>query len=69
MNAQRAFFSGVTAELAPMSLSSLAEALGVHPSTVSRATKGKFLQCRQGTYPCGTFSAGQWASRAPRSRR
>lgn len=55
MNAQRAFFSGVTAELAPMSLSSLAEALGVHPSTVSRATKGKFLQCRQGTYPLRYF--------------
>ena len=55
LNAQRAFFSGVTAELAPMSLSSLAEALGVHPSTVSRATKGKFLQCRQGTYPLRYF--------------
>lgn len=55
LNAQRAFFSGVTAELAPMSLSSLAEALGVHPSTVSRATKGKFLQCRQGIYPLRYF--------------
>ena len=53
--AQRPFFSGVTGELAPMSLSSLAEALGVHPSTVSRATRGKFLQCRQGTYPLRYF--------------
>ena len=38
-----------------MSLSSLAEALGVHPSTISRATRGKFLQCRQGTYPLRYF--------------
>ena len=38
-----------------MSLSSLAEALAVHPSTVSRATRGKFLQCRQGTYPLRYF--------------
>ena len=38
-----------------MSLCSLAEALGVHPSTISRATRGKFLQCRQGTYPLRYF--------------
>ena len=38
-----------------MSLSSLAEALSVHPSTISRATRGKFLQCRQGTYPLRYF--------------
>ena len=55
LEAQRAFFSGETPELAPMSLSSLAEALSVHPSTISRATKGKFLQCRQGTYPLRYF--------------
>ena len=55
MEAQRAFFSGETPELAPMSLSSLAEALSVHPSTISRATKGKILQCRQGTYPLRNF--------------
>lgn len=55
LNAQRAFFAGQTAELAPMNLTSLAEALGVHPSTVSRATRGKYLQCRQGTYPLRYF--------------
>ena len=55
LEAQRPFFSGETHELSPMSLSSLAEALAVHPSTVSRATRGKFLQCRQGTYPLRYF--------------
>lgn len=55
LDAQRSFFAGETGELAPMSLSSLAEALDVHPSTVSRATRGKFLQCRQGTYPLRYF--------------
>ncbi len=55
LEAQLSFFSGETGELAPMSLSSLASAISVHPSTISRATRGKFLQCRQGTYPLRYF--------------
>lgn len=55
LEAQRPFFAGKTGELAPMTLSSLADALEVHPSTISRATRGKFLQCRQGTYPLRYF--------------
>ena len=27
----------------------------LHPSTVSRAVRGKYLQCRQGTYPLRYF--------------
>lgn len=38
-----------------MNLSSLAEALELHPSTVSRAVRDKYLQCRQGTYPLRYF--------------
>ena len=53
--AQRPFFSGETAQLAPMTLSQLAERLELHPSTVSRAVRGKYLQCRQGTYPLRYF--------------
>lgn len=53
--AQRPFFAGETGTLAPMSLSSLAEMLEVHPSTISRTTRGKYLQCRQGTYPLRYF--------------
>ena len=55
LDTQRAFFEGRTTELAPMSLSSLAEILELHSSTVSRAVRDKFLQCRQGTYPLRYF--------------
>lgn len=55
LEAQRPFFTGETQALAPMTLSALAERLGLHPSTVSRAVRGKYLQCRQGTYPLRYF--------------
>ena len=55
LEAQLPFFSGRTGDLTPMSLTSLAEALELHPSTISRATQGKYLQCRQGTYPLRYF--------------
>ena len=55
LETQRPFFAGETTELAPMTLSSLAEALELHPSTISRATHGKYLQCRSGTYPLRYF--------------
>ena len=55
LEAQRPFFSGQTTALAPMSLSTLADSLELHPSTISRAVRGKYLQCRQGTYPLRYF--------------
>lgn len=55
LEAQRPFFAGETGSLAPMTLSALAERLELHPSTVSRAVRGKYLQCRQGTYPLRYF--------------
>ena len=55
LDAQHSFFEGATTELTPMNLSSLAEALELHPSTVSRAVRDKYLQCRQGTYPLRYF--------------
>ena len=55
LDVQRPFFSGQTAELSPMKLSSLAETLDLHPSTVSRAVRDKYLQCRQGIYPLRYF--------------
>ena len=55
LETQRPFFTGQTRELTPMKLTSLAQALAVHPSTVSRALHGKYLQCRQGTYPLRYF--------------
>ncbi len=55
LEAQRPFFTGETGALAPMTLSALAEGLELHPSTVSRAVRGKYLQCRRGTYPLRYF--------------
>lgn len=55
LEAQRPFFAGETGALAPMTLSQLAERLELHPSTVSRAVRGKYLQCRQGAYPLRYF--------------
>lgn len=53
--AQLPFFSGESDSLSPMNLSSLAETLHLHPSTISRTVHGKYLQCRQGTYPMRYF--------------
>ncbi len=53
--AQGDFFSGRSGALRPMSLATLAEAVALHPSTVSRTVRGKYLQCRQGTYPLRYF--------------
>lgn len=55
LETQRGFFAGNTTELAPMKLVSLADQIGVHPSTVSRALRGKYLQCRQGTFAMRYF--------------
>ncbi len=55
LEVQRPFFTGETSALAPMTLSALAGNLELHPSTVSRAVRGKYLQCRQGTYPLRYF--------------
>lgn len=55
LEVQRPFFEGVTNELAPMTLSDLAEMLNLHTSTVSRALKDKYLQCKSGTFPMRYF--------------
>lgn len=65
LEAQRPFFAGETGLLSPMSLSSLAEMLELHPSTISRATRGKYLQCRQGTYPLRYFFSRAVSARGP----
>ena len=55
LETQRAFFAGQTTELVPMTMVTLAERLHLHPSTVSRATREKYLQCRQGVFPLSYF--------------
>lgn len=55
---QTAFFAGETYELLPLSATELASELALHPSTVSRALRGKYLQCRQGLFPLRYFCSG-----------
>ncbi|MCI9376565.1 MAG: RNA polymerase sigma-54 factor, partial [Oscillibacter sp.] len=55
LEAQRPFFAGKTGELLPLSLSALSDEMELHPSTISRAVRDKYLQCRQGTYPLRYF--------------
>ena len=51
---QSAFFSG-QGVLMPLTATEVAETLQVHPTTVYRAIRGKYLRCDQGTFPLSTF--------------
>ena len=65
LEVQQAFFAGQTTELAPMTMVTLAERLHLHPSTGSRATREKYLQCRQGTYPLRYFFSRALGEQGP----
>lgn len=54
---QQAFFQNGKGYRRPMKLSDIAESLGVHESTISRAMKGKYLQCAWGIFPLNYFLA------------
>lgn len=61
---QREFFEKGIAYLRPMTMMQIAEVVGVHETTVSRAVSGKYLQCPQGIFEMKYFftSAIQTAS-------
>lgn len=52
---QQGFFVGGPARLTTLSLSDVARDLELHESTVSRAVRGKYLQCDQGVFPLRYF--------------
>ena len=52
---QEAFFRKGPGHLVPMTLADVAEKVGVHESTVSRAVKDKYIQCAAGVYPLSYF--------------
>ena len=52
---QREFFRRGPGHLMPLTLEDIAGLLQIHESTVSRALKGKYLQCSWGVYPLAYF--------------
>lgn len=52
---QELFFSMGPGHLKPMRLADVAEIVGIHESTVSRAVRDKYLQCSWGVYPMNYF--------------
>lgn len=52
---QKDFFEYGAVKLKPLVLREIAEELGIHESTVSRITTGKYLTCSRGTYELKFF--------------
>lgn len=52
---QMEFFKSGRKSLKSLTQKQAAQELGVHPSTISRAVKDKYLQCAWGTYPLSFF--------------
>lgn len=52
---QRDFFFGGQAHLKPLSMKETANALGVHPSTITRCVKDKYIETPQGVFPLKQF--------------
>ena len=71
---QRTFFEGSTKTSAALTMTELAEELGVHISTISRAVAGKYLRCDTGTFPLSHFfsrtlgASGDLSVRSARAR-
>ena len=59
---QKLFFENGTGNIKPLKMSDIAENLSVHPSTISRAIKGKYLQCDFGVFSYRHFFSNEIAS-------
>jgi RNA polymerase sigma-54 factor len=55
---QKEFFEKGSLYLKPLPMASIAEKVGVHVATVSRAVAGKYVQCPQGILPLRSFFSG-----------
>lgn len=55
---QKEFFEKGRAALKPLTMKEIAEELGIHESTVSRAVNGKYMQSSQGVYELRYFFSG-----------
>ena len=61
---QEAFFVGGVRHLKPLTLARVAEAIGMHESTVSRVTSNKYLSCARGVFELKYFFTSGIASTA-----
>lgn len=52
---QEGFFAHGVSQLRPLNLKQVADAIGMHESTVSRVTAGKYLACPRGTFELKYF--------------
>jgi RNA polymerase sigma-54 factor len=59
---QDGFFRKGVSELRPLTLRTVAEAIGMHESTVSRVTSNKYLSCERGTFELKFFFTSGVAS-------
>ena len=54
---QREFFESSSFPIRPCSMTDVARRMGVHPSTVSRTVKDKYISCCRGVFPMSSFFA------------
>ncbi|NBC37059.1 RNA polymerase factor sigma-54 [Novosphingobium sp. FSY-8] len=62
VRAQDGFFRHGVSQLKPLTLRTVAEAVGLHESTISRVTSNKYLHCDRGTYELKYFFTSGVAS-------
>lgn len=55
LEAQQSFFESGREKMVPLTQKSVAEKLGLNDSTISRAVREKYLQCRWGVFPLQFF--------------
>lgn len=55
LSRQKLFFAEHSAYLRPFTMEEAAVLMDVHPSTVSRTVRNKYLQCRKGVFPMSYF--------------
>ena len=58
VNHQKDFFDKGKLHLRPLPMATIADEVGVHIATVSRAVSGKYVQCPQGILPLRSFFSG-----------
>lgn len=63
VNAQAGFFVGRDPVIRPLRQADVAQATGLHPSTVSRAIRGAALVCERGTFALSRFLSRQVRAR------